>query len=123
MVHSFLLQSTLCLRVRHQVGSTLTVRGRLAFPRELGRSHAAGVRMRHHRGYASLRRAVGVPSPAGVGFPHMVVFCINIVGVSLPRGARLARPFPVSVGILLMAVFGNKCHESMGCRGDLSSCS
>ncbi|OLP88826.1 hypothetical protein AK812_SmicGene29782 [Symbiodinium microadriaticum] len=27
----------------------------------------------------------------GVGFPHMVVFCIDIVGVSLPRGARLAR--------------------------------
>ena len=104
--------------MRHQVGSTLTVRGRLAFPRELGRSHATGGRMRHHRGYASLRRAVGSPSPAGVGFPHMVVFCINIVGVSLPRGARLARPSPVSAGILLMAVFGNKCHESMGRRGD-----
>ena len=107
------------MRVRHQVGSTLTVRGRLAFPRKLGRSHAAGARTRHHRGYASLRRAVGLPSPAGVGFPHMVVFCIDIVGVSLPRGARLAKPSPVGVGILLMAVFGNKCHESMCWRGDL----
>ena len=114
------MQSTLRLRMRHQVGSTLTVRGRLAFPRELGRSHIAGVRMRHHRGYASLRCAVGLPSPAGVGFPLMVVFCINIVGVSLPRGARLASPSPVSGGILLKAVCGNKCHESMGGRGELS---
>ena len=105
--------------MRHQVGSTLTVRGRLAFPRELGRSHTTGVRMRHHRGYASLRRAVGSPSPAGVGFPHMMVFCISIVGVSLPRGARLAGPSPVSVGILQKAVCGNKCHEPMGGRGEL----
>ena len=60
--------------VRHQVGSTLTVRGRLAFPRELGRSHITGARTQHHRGCASLRCAVGLPSPAGVGFPHLVVF-------------------------------------------------